>query len=51
MIKSVVLTDKQLDLGLDAIRTAEKEIQPWMNLVDKDGSYQSSTKPNDTDSH
>ncbi|KAG9198591.1 hypothetical protein G6514_009833 [Epicoccum nigrum] len=36
MIKSVVLTDKQLDLGLDAIRTAEKEIRPWMNLVDKD---------------
>ncbi|OSS52664.1 hypothetical protein B5807_02918 [Epicoccum nigrum] len=36
MIKSVVLTEKQLDLGLDAIRTAEKEIRPWMNLVDKD---------------
>jgi hypothetical protein len=38
MIKSVVLTEKQLDLDLDAIRTAEKGIQPWMNLVDKDGS-------------
>lgn len=38
MIKSAVLTEHQLDLGVDAIRTAEKEIHPWMNLVDKDGS-------------
>ena len=32
-----MLTEKQLDMGLDAIHTAEKEIQSWMNLVDKDG--------------
>jgi hypothetical protein len=38
MIKTVLLTEKQLDLGFDAICTAEKEVHPWMNLVDKDGS-------------
>lgn len=38
MIKSIVLTEKQLDLGLDAIRTAEREIHPWTNLVDRAGS-------------
>ena len=39
MIKSIVLAEKQLDLGLDAIRTAEREIHPWTNLVDRDGSW------------